>query len=236
MVMIRTHASFGRAGFTLIELVVVIAIIGVLAGLGVPSYLIIVNRSKVTTTQALVVLVADAIAGYNTQSWVWNKDPNSPVVNLISRPIFALKDKDNRTFIPKWRDGKGNPISFCTIDGRPRPAVSPGSNTTATVDVNQYDQFGSVPYDQAIARSGYMGFYDMAGAAIDKRFVNAKHQVIDAWGEPLRIAHAINIFGAIRGFGVWSPGRDRLDQDLTENAPPDDLRSWQGPDEQGKKK
>ena len=67
--------------------------------------------------------------------------------------------------------------------------------------------------------SGYRGFYDMAQPAIDKKFINKKHQPIDAWKQPLRIAFAANTYGA-GWFGVWSAGPD-----LTDDTP-DDIQSW----------
>jgi|GEM_PF-5335832 prepilin-type N-terminal cleavage/methylation domain-containing protein len=67
--------------------------------------------------------------------------------------------------------------------------------------------------------SGYSGFYDMCQPSIDHRFVNSKHQPIDSWKQPLRIAFAANTYGSA-WFGVWSAGPDMTDDTA------DDLKSW----------
>jgi prepilin-type N-terminal cleavage/methylation domain-containing protein len=67
--------------------------------------------------------------------------------------------------------------------------------------------------------AGYRGFYDMCQPSIDKRFINSKHQPIDAWKQPLRIAYAANTYGSA-WFGVWSAGPD-----LTDDTA-DDIQGW----------
>ena len=58
--MIKTHLK----GFTLLELAIVLVIIGIVAGLGLPSLVNLMNRDKVITTGQNQQYVLQALAGY----------------------------------------------------------------------------------------------------------------------------------------------------------------------------
>lgn len=65
----------GRAaGFTLIELMIVVAIIGILAAIAIPAYRSYVARSQVTEGLSLVGGVKAAIVESHAQSGVWPAD------------------------------------------------------------------------------------------------------------------------------------------------------------------
>jgi prepilin-type N-terminal cleavage/methylation domain-containing protein len=61
----RMHRN-RREGFTLVELLIVIAIIGVLAAIAIPSYIIAQKRSKTKACIANMKIIHDAIARYMT--------------------------------------------------------------------------------------------------------------------------------------------------------------------------
>jgi len=81
--------------------------------------------------------------------------------------------------------------------------------------------------DHLVYRSGYRGFFLMAQPSVTARNLNAKGQVIDAWGQPLRIAYAVDAYGAA-GFGVWSAGPDTKDvfNGAATASDADNLESW----------
>lgn len=198
-----------RRGFTLLEMVMVVTVIMALAAVGIPIYGVIVKQMKTASTRSLVALVGQQIQNYSAPRFVWTTrglTPGAPPV-IHSKPIFAMKQPSG------WKNGSGVVINFPTIDGLPQP---PG----VASDPNRYDG----PFDAGVVENGYRGFYDMTGVTVEKRNVNAKHQIIDAWGEPLRIVYAANVYGT-RSFGVWSPGPDKIDNT------PDDLCNWKGVDE-----
>ena len=61
-----TNAKRTARGFTLIEVLMVIVILGMLGTLGIVSYINIREKSKIDTTQQLVVRVGEALELYNT--------------------------------------------------------------------------------------------------------------------------------------------------------------------------
>lgn len=67
----QTGIAHGRGGFTMLEILVVVAIIGLLMGLGLPAYNLSVESSRRSRTKALVAAVATAIAAYPRQSIDW---------------------------------------------------------------------------------------------------------------------------------------------------------------------
>jgi type II secretory pathway pseudopilin PulG len=145
------------------------------------------------------------------------------------------------------------PSKFRFIDGRPQQAAwalvsgsgdgytnpplfntPPHYNLPSTDTAENFDG----PFDTDLIQTGYSGFYDMCQPAIAKKFVNRRHQIIDAWGQPLRIAYAAKTYGA-SAFGVWSAGPNMVDAQDTDatgspldvfpngsKGPSDDITSW----------
>jgi len=59
-----------RAGFTLFELLIVLVILMVLLGMGVPAFYAIKKSSAISTTRSMVQAISAAIASYQTKAWV----------------------------------------------------------------------------------------------------------------------------------------------------------------------
>ncbi len=97
------------------------------------------------------------------------------------------------------------------LDGRPEVEV-PGITST-------------MHPDHALYRDSYLGFMDMVKPELPKRAINAQGQVIDAWKNVLRIAHAARVYGG-DSFGIWSRGPNGIDGPAGSGS--DDLTSWGG--------
>ena len=63
-----------RKGFTLIELMIVIAIIIILAAIAIPNYLRMTQRAKVSAIESDMKAIATALETYNTD---WTQYPNT---------------------------------------------------------------------------------------------------------------------------------------------------------------
>ncbi|MFE8072811.1 type IV pilin protein [Marinobacteraceae bacterium S3BR75-40.1] len=63
-----SNAAIKQQGFTLIELMIVVAIIGVIAAIAVPNYMDYVERSRRTDAQAVLTSFSNALERYYTQN------------------------------------------------------------------------------------------------------------------------------------------------------------------------
>jgi len=73
-----------RKGFTLIELMVVVIIVGVLAAIAVPLYLFNVKKSKASEGVALMgsILTAERVYYIQNSAYVTDADPPDPSTNF----------------------------------------------------------------------------------------------------------------------------------------------------------
>lgn len=98
-----------RRAFTLIELLIVVAIIAILAAIAVPNFLEAQTRAKVSRVRADLRTVATALEAYHVD---WNRyPPNDGVFNVlplqISTPIAYLS---NVSFADPFSDKENDPI------------------------------------------------------------------------------------------------------------------------------
>jgi len=181
------------------------------------------QRGGFTLIELLIVIsiiVALAAIGFPVWNSVRRKadvDSSRTLVLAVATAMASYPIKTWEVYSPQvrvyrmWdinRDGY--------IDG------TPGVTASTTVDGG---------FLATVVDSGYGGFISMAQPAISKRNVNKKRQVIDAWGQPLRIGFGSEIYGP-GGFGIWSAGQNKKDYHPTNNPTDnDDLCSWKSSDE-----
>jgi general secretion pathway protein G len=97
-------APRGAGGFTLIELMIVVAIVGILSSIAIPSYLKYMEKNKETT----------AISDIGTISWklkaIMMEDPTALPPDLATINVGNILP-----LIDPW----GNPYEYLPISGRP---------------------------------------------------------------------------------------------------------------------
>jgi prepilin-type N-terminal cleavage/methylation domain-containing protein len=79
-----------EAGFTLIELMIVVAIIGILAAMAIPKFALMIERSREATTRASFATIQAAIALYHSEEGGDYPDSIEPGASGFSRYLDVL--------------------------------------------------------------------------------------------------------------------------------------------------
>jgi len=91
----NTHRSItnrAAGGFTLTELLIVIAIIGILAGLGLSGVLSAVKRAKINATRTLVLAINTGIKQFEADFGNVNELKSGDVRKNVRKWLLGLKD------------------------------------------------------------------------------------------------------------------------------------------------
>ena len=145
------NPSLHRAAFTLIELIVVIAIIGVLAALIFPVVGVVNRKKQINTAQTQLKALEVAIDGYKTKLGFYPPDnPNNAVTNQL---YFELLGTTNNAAPGKVPD------LWVTLDG------------SAQISLNGSPNINTVFGVSGIANSSTRAHSDDAGATAGS-FIN----------------------------------------------------------------
>ena len=115
----QLHQNRTQSGFTLIELMIVVAVIGILAAIAIPQYQTYIVRSRKVAVQADLTTYAQALERYNTAN---QKYGSSGTCGL--GPKDVLKDTESS----KYYDitGACNENDF-KVTAKPKPPYSASS-------------------------------------------------------------------------------------------------------------
>ncbi|MBP9691292.1 type II secretion system protein GspG [Candidatus Woesebacteria bacterium] len=123
-----------RNGFTLVELIVVIAIIGLLATVGVSSYTNILNKSKITKAEADVKEFVQAIKVEQIQTGTWINGANGSS-NISSTATWNAAATG---LVPTYLESVPNDPwgSAYFYDGAPDTECGAGANSVCSAGKN----------------------------------------------------------------------------------------------------
>ena len=132
-----TKLSSKRNGFTLIELVVVVLVIGILAAVAAPKILDMANNSRTSATRHSLTVVRDAIELYKSQNGDY---PAAASVATDLKPFL-------KSAFPSCQVGNFNANVVGTTETPIATVVSGGAGwvyneTTGEISVNHADGIG----------------------------------------------------------------------------------------------
>lgn len=115
-------------GFTLLELIVVIAIVGILAGIGIPAYLTFIEKAKITRAISELSMLEKEILA-------WEADQGSLPT--------SLEEIGRGGFLDPW----GNPYQFLNFDTIKGKGVGKKRKDHMLVPINDFFDLYSMGKD-----------------------------------------------------------------------------------------
>ncbi|MDB6033653.1 MAG: hypothetical protein JWM16_3991 [Verrucomicrobiales bacterium] len=202
-----------QRGFTLIEMLVVIAIIAILAGLLIPAVITAKNKSKITKAKTEMEGLVTAIKAYESE---YNRMPADKAAEQVSVANPANPDLTYGLPLVPGSYGTNNLIMAIIMD------METYRNNEQTVNAGHVRNTRKHP------------FYTAKDAANDKASGLGSDGVLrDPWGNPYIITVDMNddnlckdfYYGDIKAdVAVWSLGPDGQFGDAGKDK--DNIRSW----------
>jgi prepilin-type N-terminal cleavage/methylation domain-containing protein len=109
------HRGLGRAGFTLVELLVTVSIVGILAGLAIPNMRNMTFRARATSVAADIEVLRVATLNYNANAHAW---PGEAAPGVIPAELTG--------YLPEGFSFSGNGYQL-DFENLPVPLGLPGS-------------------------------------------------------------------------------------------------------------
>ena len=125
-----------RKGFTLIELMIVIAIIIILAAIAIPNYLRMTGRAKIAAIQSDMKSIATALEAYNTD---WVQYPGDGWDNL--KVELSGTGGTINVALRTTVTGENGPISYIKIDAFTALETKAGGATACTYALDATDGY-----------------------------------------------------------------------------------------------
>jgi prepilin-type N-terminal cleavage/methylation domain-containing protein len=177
-----------KAAFTLIELLIVVAIIAILAAIAVPNFLEAQTRSKVARVKADMRTVATALESYNVDT---NKYPPDYQYASTNGGPVDVNQRDVRSYLPRLTV-LTTPLAYLT--GVPEDTFAPPAINR---DINLATPY-MVPYASAYANLRHPFPFDYAWRYTP---TGADEEELTPGLWSVRISRSKNVVWALRSVG-----------------------------------
>ncbi len=129
-------------GFTLVELMIVVAIIGILASVGYPSYTAYVQKSKRSEAQGALVAFATAMEQYRIQN---NGSYVGASTSIFSDqvPVVIVKNSDGTDTRPKTYDLSIGDLEVSTYTLTATPVAPQDADPCGTLTLTSTGEKGA---------------------------------------------------------------------------------------------
>lgn len=131
-----------RQGFTLVELMIVLAILGLLAGVGIPAYTQTLVRAKVAADTAVLASVQSALNAFMAETG-WRPQagttPEQLSKLLPTEPIDSVVGSGQVLWTDFWADGSTLPVA----EGSVKDVYSAGA--VILTDASGQLEWGTAP-------------------------------------------------------------------------------------------
>lgn len=124
MTMNKMKINTNEKGFTLVELMIVIAIIGILAAIAVPNFISYRNRAYCSAMQSDAQTISSAIADYFA----------NPSHTTVAATDLNVNTSNGNTFT-LTTNGTSGQITITVTDGSGRCALTDGGSSTYTLSM-----------------------------------------------------------------------------------------------------
>ncbi len=107
-------------GFTMVELLIVLAVLLILSGIGIPTYTVFRDRARESATEAEMLGIAKTLELYNTDNQAYPFTGNYPDALIDGNYIKSIPSKDawNSSYEYTCRNGASYVLESFGLDKR----------------------------------------------------------------------------------------------------------------------
>jgi type IV pilus assembly protein PilA len=143
-----------KKGFTLIELMIVVAIVGILAAIAIPAYLDYTVKTKITEVTTAMDALAQAASEYHASAGTFPDPTNNDYANTTA---FAAVSRQYAS----WAYNSSNRNNLCNFTATFNNALNPVNGNTLIMTINYQ------------AGTGYSKVYD-TNSTIPTKYIPKK--------------------------------------------------------------